>query len=242
MQSRGKVKIFLDLLFSPQCMMCGKRIAEEGEDWICHACLSQIAYISSPFCPRCGLPFVPETGSNRFCQVCLTSPPPFGTARSLGKYEEGLKESIARFKYEGKIILGENLGRLMAKILYPDLILSTYDLFMPVPLHPKRLRERGFNQAVVLGDQLSRRYRVPLDSLNLRRNRTTESQIHLDFKERRRNVKGAFEVRDEEKVKGKSILLIDDVYTSGATVNECTKVLRKVGAERVDVLTLARAV
>jgi ComF family protein len=241
MQSSGKIKIFFDLIFSPHCMICGKRIEDTRENWICPACLSQVAYISSPFCPRCGLPFVPETGSNHFCQVCLTSSPFFGTARALGKYEEGLKEAITKFKYQEKIILGENLGRLMAEILYPDLIPGTYDLFVPVPLHPKRLRERGFNQAAVLASQLSRWYQVPLDPLNLRRNRPTESQIHLDFKERRKNVKGAFSVKHEAKVNGKSILLIDDVYTSGATVNECAKVLRKAGAERVDVLTLARA-
>ena len=242
MQSSSKLKIFFDLIFPPQCMMCGKRIEDGEEDGMCHGCLLQIPYISSPLCHRCGLPFLLETGSNHFCNDCLLSPPLFKTARALGKYEEGLKKVIALFKYEGKFNLGEGLGRLMARIPHTDLTMSSYDLFMPVPLHPKRLRERGFNQAVVLASQLSKRYQIPVDSMNLCRHRPTESQIHLSFNERRTNVKGAFGVNDKGKIKGKNILLIDDVYTSGATVNECAKVLIKAGAETVDVLTLARAV
>jgi ComF family protein len=241
MQSYAKLKVFLDLLFSSQCIMCGEK-RENGEDGICHGCLSQIDYISSPLCQRCGLPFLPESGSDHFCQGCLTLPPSFGIARALAKYAGGLKEAITCFKYGDKITLGENLGRFMAKIPYPDLTLTTYNLLMPVPLHPKRLKERGFNQAVILASQMSRKYQIPLDSLSLRRNRPTESQINLNFKERRRNVRGAFEVKDRKKVKAKNVLLIDDVYTSGATVNECAKVLMKAGAARVDVLTLARAV
>jgi ComF family protein len=242
MKPSRMIQGLLDLLFSPQCVICGETRGDGTGDGICHTCRSQIGYITSPLCHRCGLPFIPESGIDHFCQDCLQSSLFFGIARALGRYEGGLKEAITRFKYQEKITLGEHLGSIMVQGTYPGLSFSLYHVLMPVPLHPKRLRERGFNQAAVLASQLSRRYRIPLDLFSLRRIRPTESQIHLGFHERRKNVKGAFTLKDAEKVQRKNILVIDDVYTSGATVNECAKVLMKAGAARVDVLTLARAV
>jgi ComF family protein len=242
MQSNNTAAAFLDLFFSSQCMVCGEKSKNGDTDGICNSCLSQIGSISTPLCNRCGLPFIPEGGINHFCQKCLVSPPFFGIARAFSRYQGGLKEAIARFKYEEKIALGEKLGKLMAQVTYPDLTLDAYHLVMPVPLHPKRLRERGFNQSAILAQQVNRRCRTPVDLFSLRRHRATGSQVNLGLTERRRNVKGAFSLSNGKKVKNKSVLLVDDVYTSGATVNECAKVLLKAGAVRVDVLTLARAV
>jgi len=242
MQLNSTVKAFLNLFFPHRCLMCGGKSSDRDTDGICSACLSQIVYISPPICNRCGFPFLPQGGSNHFCQECLVSPPFFGIARSLSKYEGEFKEAITRFKYKEKVTLGEKLGQLMAEVTYPDLSMDAYDLLIPVPLHPKRLRERGFNQAVLLAQQVSRRHRIPVDLFSLRRHRITESQVNLGLSERRRNVRGAFTFNIVKKLKDKSVLLIDDVYTSGATVNECARVLRKAGAVQVDVLTLARAV
>lgn len=116
------------------------------------------------------------------------------------------------------------------------------DIILPVPLHPKRLRWRGFNQALVLARVIGRRWQIPVDPFILVRSRETPPQTQLSEKERRKNVRGAFSLNSRKTVKGRIILLVDDVYTSGATVNECSRVLRRAGAKEVYVLTLARAV
>lgn len=162
-------------------------------------------------------------------------------ARALGAYEDSLQEAIHRWKYEGKIHLTPFFGKWMAEGLNrywgPDL----FDLLIPVPLHPKRLRERGFNQALLLVKEVSRRTGIPYRKRVLRKVRPTIPQVNLSGAEREKAVRGSFHIVGKEEVEGKSILLVDDVYTTGATVNECSKVLLAAGAERVDVLTLAHA-
>ena len=130
----------------------------------------------------------------------------------------------------------------MAEFAYPAFNIRDYSLIMPVPLHPKRLRERGFNQSVVLAREVSMRFHIPLDFMTLRRHVYTAPQISLGKKERESNVHGVFSVTDSAKVTGQKIIIVDDVYTSGSTVKECARVLTKNRADRVAVLTLARAV
>ena len=151
-------------------------------------------------------------------------------------------EAIHRFKYNGKISIGETLGKMMAEFPYQEFDISDYSLIMPVPLHPKRLRERGFNQSVILAREISRKFRVALDFMTLRRDTYTEPQVSLGKKDRAANLRGAFSVHDAGRVAGKRIILVDDVYTSGSTVKECARVLMKNKADTVGVLTLARAV
>lgn len=138
-------------------------------------------------------------------------------------------------------LLGKKLGEIMAVRSY-YLNFSEYELLIPVPLHPKKLKKRGFNQAAILAKEVSKRHQILLDLFSLCRNRDSESQTNLTYRERKDNVKDAFSVKLSSKIKGKNILLIDDVYTTGATVNECSKVLLRAGAKKVDVLTLARAI
>jgi ComF family protein len=149
-------------------------------------------------------------------------------------------EAISRLKYGGLTRLARPLGNLLAEYQDPDFKLSENDLVIPVPLHTRRLRERGFNQSLLLARQVSRRRSIPLNFTALQRARQTQPQTQLSGPERRKNVRGAFEVRKREAVKGKRILLIDDVFTTGATVQECAYVLREAGATEVQVLTLAR--
>jgi ComF family protein len=162
-------------------------------------------------------------------------------ARAVGYYEGPFREAIHRWKYEEKSFLtsffGEKLTEGFRRYWDPDSI----DLLIPVPLHPKRLRGRGFNQALLLVKELSRRTRIPYSKRLLRKRIPTPPQVNLSGKEREKGVRGSFQIQREEEIGGKSILLVDDVYTTGATVNECSKVLLKAGAERVDVLTLAHA-
>ena len=149
---------------------------------------------------------------------------------------------IQKYKYGRRVSLGKPLGRVLAQGCRPWLEEWKVDVIVPVPLHPKRLRWRGFNQCVLLGRELSRVFDLPLDPFTLQRKLETPPQTQLSEEERRRNVRGAFLVKPENAFENRSVLLLDDVYTSGATINECSRCLKRAGATDVYVLTLARAV
>jgi len=163
--------------------------------------------------------------------------PPFRYARSYGIYEGGLEEAIKQLKYHGIKRLASPLSELLLKTSLPDV-----DAIIPVPLHGKRLRERGFNQSALIAKGISKRLHRPLLINTLIRTRYTTPQVNLTAREREKNIKGAFSVIDGEDIQGKDIMLIDDVFTTGATVRECSKVLRKAGAGNIYVITLARSV
>jgi ComF family protein len=228
-------------LLPPQCHCCEKILAE-GQQGICSECLSKIRWIEPPFCSVCGTPFVSRVVNNHLCGVCLTKKKFFLRARALGYYEGPLQEAIHRWKYLGKTTLNPFWGERMTEGFYLYWDSNPFDLFIPVPLHKKRLRERGFNQALLLVKELSRRTGIPYQTRVLQKRKETIPQVNLSGVEREKEVRGSFHLTEGKKIKGKSILLVDDVYTTGATVNECAKVLMAGGAKRVDVLTLAHAV
>ncbi len=172
----------------------------------------------------------------------MTSRRYFTAARAVGQYETVLLEAIHRFKYQGRTCIGEVLGTCMAAFDYSPFRIRDYTLIIPVPLHVKRLRERGFNQSVILAREIARRHSLPLDFKVLKRTVFTEHQARLGKDARGPNVRGAFEVVESGRIKGEKVLLVDDVYTTGSTVRECARVLRRNGAKDVAVLTLARAV
>lgn len=230
-----------DILFPPQCPACGTVLTGDREGPFCPGCLSTMSFTASPLCTSCGLPFPETDGGNHLCEDCILSLPPFSMARSLGKYEAAMLDTIHLFKYHGKISAGEALGRMMAKACYDSLVIENYSLIIPVPLHPEKLRERGFNQSLVLARQISKRFSIPVDFTALRRVVHTEAQVSLSGQQRMANVRGAFEAADRSRIEGEKVLLIDDVYTTGSTVKECSKILMKSGAKEVAVLTLARA-
>lgn len=163
-------------------------------------------------------------------------------ARAAGTYEGALKETIHRWKYEERTYLTAFFGEKLTEVFYRYWNSQSFDLILPVPLHPKRLKERGFNQALLLAKELSRRTRIPCSKRLLRKRFPTPPQVDLSGEEREKGVRRSFHIPKAEEVKGRSILLVDDVYTTGATVNECSKMLLRAGAERVDVLTLAHAI
>lgn len=231
---------FFNFIFPERCLACEKGIANTQR--ICASCLLRIRYISPPMCIRCGVPFNSEMGSDRLCGNCLTSKAYFNKARAIGLYEGVLQEVVHRFKYNGKTLLAGPLGCLMLNHNLDSMDFKSYDFLVPVPLHRKRLRERGFNQALSLARYVGKRCGVPVDYLSLKRVRWEEPQINLNKNERARNVKDAFSLSNKNRLQHRNILLIDDVYTSGATVNECAKVLTKGGTAKVDVLTVCRAV
>ena len=225
----------------PQCPCC-ERFSEEGKQGFCSNCLSQIRWIEPPFCSICGIPFISREVETHPCGACVTHRKYFTIARALGAFEGSLQEAIHRWKYEGKTYLTPFFADWMAEGLNRYWEPGSLDLLIPVPLHTRRLRERGFNQALLLVRELSRRTGIPYRKSILQKKKSTIPQVNLSGVEREKELRGTFHVIGKEELSGLSVLLIDDVYTTGATVNECSKVLLRGGAKRVDVLTLAHVI
>jgi ComF family protein len=231
-----------DIIFPPGCLTCDIILDHHEQLPVCPTCYSKIKFITSPLCTCCGIPFSGADTSDHLCGDCTISKPAYSVARALGHYDATLLGAIHNFKYRGKTASGKILGRLMAENDYPAVDFQEYTLTIPVPLHVRRLRERGFNQSVILAREIARKFHTPLDFLTLRRYIYTEPQINLGKRERESNVRGAFKIMNPEKIKDQRIILVDDVYTTGSTVKECARLLLKEGASSVAVLTLARAV
>jgi ComF family protein len=188
------------------------------------------------------MPFLGEGPSPHLCSDCLSDIHQFDRARAAGIYRGLLREIIQRFKYEGKTFLARPLAQLVTHIAAGLADYQDLKLIIPVPLHPRRLRQRGFNQASLLARQLGSNLGLPVDYSLLKRSRWTEPQTGLSRKQRAKNVKGAFALINQKKVGGKGVLLLDDVITTGETVNQCVRVLKAGGARKVVVLTVARTV
>jgi ComF family protein len=238
---------WLDWLYPPRCRFCRESVFDAG-DCFCRACRERIRRVVHPLCTCCGRPFLDTSGDDHLCGNCIARRPYFLRARAWACYptEDGeahpLREAVQRFKYGRKVSLGKPLGRLMAAECRDFFDERKLDLILPVPLHPKRLRWRGFNQSVVLARAIGKTWRLPVDPFVLARSRETPPQTQLNEEERRKNMRRAFAVNAEKSIEGKTVLLIDDVYTSGATVNECSRALMRGGAKEVSVLTLARTI
>jgi ComF family protein len=231
----------IDFLFPPLCHVCRTFIPDAGALHICPACREEMPMVGSPLCPVCGIPFL-GAGEDHPCEACLTDPPSFDAARAALLYEGPCRDLVHAFKYRNKTHLRRPLALLTMEGVSEFVASRAPDLIVPVPLHVRRLRSRGFNQAVLLGDLLAREWKLPLARRALRRIRWTEPQINLAAHERRDNVKGAFAVADPAAVAGKRVLLVDDVLTTGSTAEECSRVLKRAAAAEVTVITVARAV
>lgn len=227
------------LIFPSSCLLCNVPLPGQPQILFCHNCMNDIRFIHSPVCSICGKPFASEEQPEHLCQRCLTRPYDFNSARAIAFYDGPILEAIHQFKFGRKIIFAHTLGRL--KAANGPFNVDRFDLYIPVPLHVKRLRERGFNQALLLLKEWAGKEKKKIDFITLARHRWTEPQTNLKAHERQKNIKGAFGLKRPEKVQGKSVLLCDDVFTTGATVNECARVLKEAGAREVSVLTLARA-
>ena len=234
----------LALLYPQRCLGCKALIGPEES--FCAACRQFIQPIESPLCPHCGTPFVTSVGPDHLCSRCQVHPPTFRQARSWARYQSGettpppFSAAIQQFKYHRNLSIGKTLAALGAR--HFPLESGEYDLIVPVPLHLDRLRWRGFNQSLILAQAIGRAREITVNPFLLERTRPTVPQTQLSESERRANVRGAFAVTAPERVEGKRVLLVDDVYTSGATVEECAKALCRAGAKVVDVFTLARAI
>jgi ComF family protein len=230
------LKALVDIVFPPMCLLCGERSSKKG---FCDGCggLVEKERISPPMCIVCGDPFPSSKGVDHACGRCVEEPPCFTSARSAFVYEGKVLDAIHKLKYCGNT----SLAGPLAALVNPAHLPQGLSMVVPVPLHPGRLRERGFNQSLLIARELSRIHALPLVYDRLKRARDTGQQVGLKAAERKKNVSGAFTLDDGGFCKGEKALLVDDVITTGATLNECAKVLKKAGAE-VTAVTLARAV
>lgn len=231
----------VDTVLPPRCPVSGDMVDMHGmisaETW------KGLEFVSAPFCEKCGIPFDFDVqAEGNICVKCLEKPPAFDTARSALIYNDTSRGMILGFKHGDKIHAAKSFVPWLKRS--GQEMIDQADFIIPVPLHRFRLLRRRYNQAAIMGYELSKETGITHAPLALRRIRATASQGHLKTDERAKNVRKAFALRDgyEEKMKDKNIILIDDVYTTGATVSECTKILKRAGAGRVDVLTLARVV
>jgi len=236
------ISAILDFLFPPACLLCNSKELDWSESFICKNCFKEIPFITPPFCQRCSKPFFTANPRNHLCSECMSKKNFFNQVRAIGKYEGVLKIIIHKFKYRGNFSMLRLLN-LLIKNMPEDTrpLLNSYDFIIPVPLHRTRLRERGFNQAVLFGKIIAREYGIPLKFMTLQRITSTFPQTMLPVTTRKLNVRDAFRVKDQTQVESKRILLVDDVYTTGATINECARILKKAGAAIVDGLVIARA-
>lgn len=212
---------------------------------LCNNCISKLTQVISPICSCCGMMFKERVSEDHLCGNCIKKKPLLRIARSFGVYDQTLLDIIRAYKFRSKLQLANPLGDVLYDLYknnYWDSIKKKWhhdvpDLILPVPLHKSRFRKRKFNQAWLL---IKNWHSDKTDSGILLRKRATIPQTGLDKKTRKKNIKGAFSVSSAEKINGKKILIIDDVYTTGATANECAKELLKNGAKHVDLLTIAR--
>ncbi|MGB0910536.1 MAG: ComF family protein [Nitrospirales bacterium] len=230
-------------LLPSSCTSCNTTLWGDPIPFFCRPCWSTIQPLSSPQCPRCSLPFHSEIAlrysPEHCCGSCRTKPPAFSQAWTLYPYQSPLKEAIKLFKYQRKVALTGPITTLLTQALGT---IPPIDLIIPVPLHATRLREREYNQSLLLASGLSQHLHIPLTYTTLVRIRETPPQTSLTKHERLKNLRRSFAVKTPQAIAGKTMLLVDDVYTTGTTVNECAKVLRKAGAGKVYVVTLARMI
>lgn len=227
-----------DIIFPARCLQCMRLLPCWELPLFCNDCLAGIAYINSPLCAVCGMPF--RRGGDHVCGQCRTRPFSFQLARSALHYREPVPSLISALKFNGDLTVLATLARLA--VCSPGFaMLASPDLILPVPLHKDRLRQRGYNQALLLARAIFPDSRRKTNPSLLVRNRSTTPQTGLSGIQRRRNLSKAFSVIRPEMLERKKILLVDDVFTTGSTVNECARTLYRHGAARVEVFTVARA-
>lgn len=221
------------------CDLCKEERAAPHLGSICGSCWDQVKLLHPPLCARCGVP-VPHGMDDPLCGPCCLQPPEFDRAAAVGPYEGKLREMIHLYKYRGKRMLRQPLVDLMVPVAWRLANEAELTLATAIPLHLSRLRHREFNQAQDLARLLAAALRIPWRPGLLEKVAATRPQVELSGSERRGNVKRAFRVALPEEAEGQRILLVDDVMTTGATLGECARLLKKSGAEKVCVLVLAR--
>jgi len=224
------------LIFPSQCQLCGEPALLNLP--LCNLCLKKVQEIGALRCEVCGKAFTGEV--NRLCGSCIKEKPKFDQARAWAKFEEPMVQIIHQFKYQRGFYFANWMIDSLFKLYLQEFSSQKFDLLIPIPLHWKRLLQRGYNQTLILAQPLSKKLKIPLSTTILQKTRNTHPQVRLSSAQRKENLKKSFQLKKPESVEGKNILLIDDVITSGATANEAGKILKQAGANKVCILALAR--
>lgn len=230
-----KLKSIASIFLKPQCFLC---VTNQTQKYgLCKDCLNDLTWASASSCPQCGL----ISGGN-LCGNCISSPPDFDATYAVFSYSYPIDTMIQRYKYSGALSLSDTFGQLLREKILSTNSFATVDLIISMPMHPTRLKERGFNQALeiakVLDSALSKNDKRKLDYKSVRRLTLTPPQASLPLKERVKNIKGAFKIDID--LTGKRIAIVDDVMTTGASLNELAKTLKKAGAVHVECWVIAR--
>src|SRR5436853_2188967 len=232
-------RLVLDIALPTLCVACREPVAGVG---VCAECWAKLSFIAPPFCPRLGIPFVYDPGPGLLSMEAIANPPAWQRARAAVRYDDVARTLVHALKYQDRTDLAPAMGRWMARAGHD--LLKEADALIPVPLHWRRGWSRRYNQSGALARAIERQSGVKVRGELLRRVRATEQQVGLSRPQRASNVQGAFKVSADRQseVQGRRVVLIDDVLTSGATVDACARALLRAKAATVDVLVFARVV
>ena len=234
------IEALTDLLYPAECLVCTEHLPNRHTVHLCKACLNEISKFEGEVCRKCGHPWGPFAAVERRCPNCRNRRLHFERAVSVGRYKSSLKNLICGLKFGREPVFAVPLGFLMREALRRHDLERAVEMLIPVPLHQRKQVERGFNQSELLAAQIGQRMGLPVCVENLQRIRPTLSQTHFSRRQREDNVRSAFVVRRPQEILHRSVLLVDDVMTTGATTSECARTLYAAGAQRVIVLTAAR--
>ena len=234
----------LDVIYPRRCVLClsAPRVADKLSIELCEDCQNDLQLIKAA-CTQCGIA-LKNTQTDQLCGQCLQKSPPYDQVISVYHYQQPLVWLIQQMKFNKKILLARLLAQLMARHLqqhWENKSLSIPDAIIPVPLHHKRQHERHFNQAEELARVISKTLQCPIDTQYIERHLNNQQQSGLDAKQRKKNVKGAFRIKNKKNTRYQHVTIIDDVMSTGSTVSEVTKILKKSGIKKVDIWVLARA-
>jgi ComF family protein len=236
---RHAAKLALDIALPTLCVACREPVDGEG---VCAECWARLSFIAPPYCPRLGIPFVYDPGPGLLSMEAIADPPAYTRARAAVRYDDVARTLVHALKYQDRTDLAPAMGRWMARA--GQELLEDADVLVPVPLHWRRAWSRRYNQSGALARVIARQSGVRLSTEALRRSRPTQQQIGLSRPQRASNVQGAFKVDShrQAEITGRRVILVDDVLTSGATVDACARALLRAKAASVDVLVFARVV
>jgi ComF family protein len=229
------LKAVLDFALPSRCGGCGGIVSETHS--FCAECWKQLEFLGSGGCETCGMPL--QATDAQTCGVCLARPPRIARTRSAVAYDDLSRSLAIRLKYGRKVAVAKTMARYVAPLIGEE---TSNTILVPVPLHRMRLWSRGFNQSALIARELSRRLQIPTDPFVLRRIRRTPALKGMSALQRRKAVAGAFRARDKATLAGKTVILVDDVLTTGSTADACARALTRAGAARVELVTFARVV
>jgi competence protein ComFC len=237
----GLARLVELLVYPSKCRLCSRLLEKTGERVVCRGCLETIVPEGAPHCLRCGR-FFAEAGEPHICSTCLSREPAFSLHRSYGRYDGALRDLLLLYKYGKTSLVGKILAEHISRSPgSTDELWQGVDWVIPVPLHPKRERERGFNQSEILALWLSSRRGVGMTAGSLVKTENTPPQTSLEAAERITNVRGVYGVKKAARIAGRVVLLVDDVFTTGATLSECAGTLLRAGVAEVRAMTVAQA-